>query len=234
MHAPADHAAEEEDDGAAEKVEDMRPGIAVGPEPGLRSSHDERPERRMRPEERAEDGDRALAMEDIQADAEVLGLIGSGVSGRRDGEHEDVEGHRARDDRHRRSSLGLLRDGLLGGRFGHPVEAGHAVGHRPMMPCPRAVLAAPGTTKRPKEPPVPSVSRVANASTGVPGRFGSRAPSSKTYDTGRAPPPPRDLSTSFAEDAPIPGAPSTARPQSEQGTEGGQVLSRGGRLTNHG
>jgi hypothetical protein len=40
------------------------------------------------------------------------------------------------------------------------------------------------TTKRPKEPPVPSVSRVADTSTNVPGRFGSRAPSSKTYDRG--------------------------------------------------
>jgi hypothetical protein len=39
-----------------------------------------------------------------------------------------------------------------------------------------------GTRKRPKEPQVPPVSRVADTSTSVPGRFGSRAPSSRTYD----------------------------------------------------
>jgi len=46
----------------------------------------------------------------------------------------------------------------------------------------RLVPVTPNTTKRPKEPPVPSVSRVADTSTSVPGRFGSRAPSSRTYD----------------------------------------------------
>src|SRR2546422_814914 len=99
------------------------------------------------------------------------------------------------------------------------------------MPCHLTVRStAPGTQKRPKEPPNPSVSRVANASTGGPGRFGSRAPSSKTYDTGDGPAPTRDLSTSFADRAPIPGPPSTVRPQRPEGTKQGPRLSDGGRL----
>ena len=88
----------------------------------------------------------------------------------------------------------------------------------------------PGTTKRPKEPPVPPVSRVADTSTNVPGRFGSRAPSSKTYDTGAAPPPPRDLSTSFAEDGPNLEVPSTVRPQTTMRWGGRGRIGAAGRI----
>ena len=76
---PAQEADEEDRRHAAHRVDEVSGRDRVDPDQLLGDGDDHRPQRRVLQEDHAEDGDRAVAVDEIAADADVLGVVEGGV-----------------------------------------------------------------------------------------------------------------------------------------------------------
>ena len=96
--APAQRAGERDGDGGGDRVEHVPDGEPVDAQQALRERHRQGPDRRVVGERDAEHGDEPAAVEDVEAEADVLRLVRGRVVRREEDDREHPEGRESDDD----------------------------------------------------------------------------------------------------------------------------------------